>query len=111
MYLRMAASVAAVVLLTAVSASSSHAQCSDWLRQVALPKLGCAPQDVDEICAGLRPVPTTPYCGGRHAPSSGTGDWCMTPIGGCQLSITAPLNAQCRCASPAGYVNGWVTRQ
>jgi hypothetical protein len=56
-------------------------------------------------------VPTTPYCGGTEQPAAGTGDWCQTPIGGCQIGSQAALDRPCQCPSAAGMVNGWVTRQ
>jgi hypothetical protein len=43
------------------------AQCSDWLRQVALPQYGCTPQAIEDICSGKRPVPTNGTC---EAPAS-----------------------------------------
>jgi len=100
-----------ITALLAFSSVEGLAECGDWLRQVALPKLGCSPQAIEEICAGKRPVPTTPYCGGSEQPPPDTGDWCATPIGGCALSAPVSLNAQCQCPSPAGYVKGWVSRQ
>jgi hypothetical protein len=48
------------------------------------------------------------------APSSrprAWGDWCQTPIGGCQIGTQAALDRACQWPSPAGMVNGWVTRQ
>jgi len=56
-------------------------------------------------------VATTPYCGGTEQPAAGMGDWCQTPIGGCQIGTQAALDRACQCPSPAGMVNGWVTRQ
>jgi hypothetical protein len=100
-----------VTVILAFSSGQGLAECTDWLRQVALPKLGCSPQAIEEICAGQRPVPTTPYCGGSEQPPANTGDWCMTPVGGCALSAPVALNAECQCPSPAGYVKGWVSRQ
>jgi hypothetical protein len=43
-------------------AGPALAECSDWLRQVALPKSGCTPQAIEDICAGKRPVPTNGTC-------------------------------------------------
>lgn len=51
--------LAAIALTPNLPAS---AQCSDWLRQVALPKFGCSAQDIADICAGRRPVPTNGTC-------------------------------------------------
>jgi hypothetical protein len=44
------------------------AECSDWLRQVALPKFGCTPQAIEDICSGRRPVPTNGTCETPAAP-------------------------------------------
>jgi hypothetical protein len=38
------------------------AQCSAWLYNVALPKIGCSPQSIAQICSGQRPVPTNGSC-------------------------------------------------
>jgi hypothetical protein len=48
------------------------AACSDWLRQVALPKYGCSPQAIEDICAGRRPVPTNGTCETPAQPSIDT---------------------------------------
>lgn len=45
-----------------LSGGPGRAACSDWLRQVALPKFGCSPQAIEDICAGRRPVPTNGTC-------------------------------------------------
>lgn len=102
---------AALFALAALPSAYAQAQCSDWLRNVALPHLGCSAQAIEQICAGERPVPTTAYCGGSEQPAAGMGDWCQTPVGGCQIGTLATLNQGCQCPSPAGMVNGWVTRQ
>ncbi|MGA2843058.1 MAG: hypothetical protein ABSG18_23475 [Steroidobacteraceae bacterium] len=51
-----------LTLLLAVSGQPAAAACSDWLREVALPKYGCSPQAIEDICAGRRPVPTNGTC-------------------------------------------------
>jgi hypothetical protein len=48
------------------------AQCSDWLRQVALPKYGCTPQAIEDICSGKRPVPTNGTCETPASPAIDT---------------------------------------
>jgi hypothetical protein len=98
-------------LMAPALAAPAAADCGDWMRQVALPKMGCSPEQVTAICAGQMPVPTTPYCGGQNRPAAGQGDWCQTPVGGCQLPQLAPLDSDCRCASAAGMVPGWVKTQ
>ena len=108
---RSATCAAALFALAGLLPARAEAQCSDWLRNVALPHLGCSPQAIGQICAGARPVPTTPYCGGTEQPAAGMGDWCQTPIGGCQIGTQAALDRACQCPSPAGMVTGWVTRQ
>jgi hypothetical protein len=50
-------------------AGPALAECSDWLRQVALPKFGCTPQAIEDICAGRRPVPTNGTCETPAAPA------------------------------------------
>jgi hypothetical protein len=84
--------------------------CSDWLRQQGLPQLGCSPEAIEQICAGLRPVPTTPSCGGTEQPAANMGDWCQTTIGGCDVPW-ASLGSTCQCPSPAGYFQGLIRRR
>jgi hypothetical protein len=52
-----------------LSRHEASAACSDWLRQVALPKLGCSPQDIEQICASLRPVPQGTTCAPQASPA------------------------------------------
>jgi len=98
------------IVISLSNSSPAAAQCSDWLRQVALPKLGCSPGAIEQICAGLRPVPTTPYCGGSEQPVANMGDWCQTMIGGCDTPL-GEIGSACQCASPAGYIQGSIKRR
>jgi hypothetical protein len=63
-----------VLTLTSLALSGGPvaAECSDWLRQVALPSFGCSPQAIEDICAGKRPVPTNGTCENTAQPSIGT---------------------------------------
>jgi hypothetical protein len=58
-------------LIVLAHSKPALAQCSDWLRQVALPKFGCTPQAIEDICSGKRPVPTNGTC---EPPASSTID-------------------------------------
>jgi hypothetical protein len=64
--LRRAITQTVTMFALAALPARAEAQCSDWLRNVALPHLGCSSQAIEQICAGARPVPTTPYCGGTE---------------------------------------------
>ena len=92
--------------------------CSDWYRQVALPKLGCHPETIEKICSGQLPKlegaqATVPYCGGYEKPGYNTtqyGKTCQTTAGQCQLPAPAALTANCLCTLPGGsFIKGWVT--
>ncbi len=63
----------------AVSGNPASAACSDWLRQVALPKYGCSPQAIEDICAGRRPVPTNGTCDNPAQPSINLGPSVVPP--------------------------------
>src|SRR5262249_44630947 len=106
--LAIAALVAGLVALPAVPA---RAECSEWLRTVALPKLGCDAAQIEAICSGQMAVPSKPYCDYRNKPPAGMGDWCQTTMGGCQLPGMAQLNNACQCPSAAGMIQGRVTTQ
>ena len=41
---------------------AAQAQCSAWQFNVLLPKIGCSPQSIQQICSGQRPVPTNGSC-------------------------------------------------
>ena len=98
-------------LAALLAASPAAAQCSDWQRQVLLPRLGCGPDLIEDICSGQLPIPTQPYCDDRARPEAGMGDWCQTPMGGCTIEQPTSLDSDCECYSPAGWVAGWVTLQ
>jgi hypothetical protein len=55
-------STASAAFLAMVMSGNAEARCSDWLRNVALPKIGCSAHSIKQICAGLRPVPTNGSC-------------------------------------------------
>jgi hypothetical protein len=92
--------------------------CSDWYRNVALPKIGCHAETIGKICSGLLPKlegaqATLPYCGGYEKAGYDTaqyGKTCQTTVGQCSLSSPGPLKAGCYCPLPGGaMMNGWVT--
>ena len=100
------------LLILTGAAVDAFADCTDWERNVLLRgTFKCSPFAIQAICAGERPMPTTPDCGEPKRLPENQGDVCLTPVGRCQLAAVAPLRAMCQCQTPGGSVNGWVARE
>jgi hypothetical protein len=92
------------------------ARCTDWLRQQALPQLGCSPMDIEQICAGLRPVPTTSNCGSTYQqqPTSPIANSCESGCDTKQKNCMSACQAQhdfYRCFSDCGEVKTACMRE
>jgi hypothetical protein len=61
-------------LLWILLPGAARAQCTAWQYNVLLPKIGCSPQSIAQICSGRRAVPTNGSCPEVRADIPGTAE-------------------------------------